>query len=739
MRIRADIPEAAANLEAVDLFRRRCLEEGRSAFLDDDHPLVGQIWTTASTQSLITGFIDRPDEGKRSFREKLIDQVSGLPKSAVQLLEELTWLHVVISSQLTEKAKRGLLQDVLDLGAIKGPVGIFDAALQRGRALTGVSFNVHRAFLLAFLVRFADTWIRASEDQRAGWLTDPWAFHDLVFSIEGSMDQAQRHALLHLIHPDAFEDTVSQNHKKKIAGLAFPEEVGDSLDRTVSNVRRRLSGSFGDGFSFYQSDVLALWNPDAPHRVDADADAVVAFDEDQEIDLTVERSAWLVRGSGGAQVPNWLDRGVCAIQFDDSFPFAIKKGMSREQLRELAEAEGVDTTAGGFAAELGQVWRFVNAVEVGDYIVTVNGPEVYVGLVESEAHDDMGRSRKETYRSVEWLNIDTPILRSGVAPGLYSKLRTLLTLSNITSVIDDVQALVLGPAEEQPAKRTELKVTLPPATEDLAGELLLDQEWLNVVLDLLNAKRQVVLYGPPGTGKTFIAQHLATHITAAGGVSEIVQFHPSYTYEDFFEGYRPVSTTSSGVAFEIKHGPLRRIATAAAADPTVPHVLIIDEINRANLAKVFGELYFLLEYRDKAITLQYSDDEFTLPANLFVIGTMNTADRSIALVDAAMRRRFFFVELNPQSPPIDGLLSRWLRHRGLDDRPARLLAELNRQLKDADQAIGPSYLMSLEITGERNLQRVWNYAIMPLLEERFVGTGEDLSRFSLDAIQARID
>ncbi|WP_448007000.1 McrB family protein [Agromyces bauzanensis] len=126
-------------------------------------------------------------------------------------------------------------------------------------------------------------------------------------------------------------------------------------------------------------------------------------------------------------------------------------------------------------------------------------------------------------------------------------------------------------------------------------------------MELLEEKKQLVFYGPPGTGKTFFAQALADHFVAGGGgASELVQFHPSYTYEDFFEGYRPAPGAAGRVEFQIKPGPLRRIAEAAAAAPDTPHVLIIDEINRANLAKVFGELYFLLEYRDRPISLQYT-------------------------------------------------------------------------------------------------------------------------------------
>jgi 5-methylcytosine-specific restriction enzyme B len=232
---------------------------------------------------------------------------------------------------------------------------------------------------------------------------------------------------------------------------------------------------------------------------------------------------------------------------------------------------------------------------------------------------------------------------------------------------------------------------------------------------------------------------LADHFNNHGGTFELVQFHPSYTYEDFFEGFRPVPATGGGVAFEIKPGPLRRIADAASKDSGSPYILIVDEINRANLAKVFGELYFLLEYRDRPITLQYSDEEFTFPQNLYVIGTMNTADRSIALVDAAMRRRFYFVELSSNTEPIKGLLRRWLIDRGMDDMPARLLAKLNERLNEPEAAIGPSYLMSDGINKPGRLELIWEHAILPLLEERFYGTGEDLKRFSLESIRAAVE
>ena len=278
-----------------------------------------------------------------------------------------------------------------------------------------------------------------------------------------------------------------------------------------------------------------------------------------------------------------------------------------------------------------------------------------------------------------------------------------------------------------------------PVTPDFAERLLTDQAELVKIADLLWERKQIILYGPPGTGKTYLARELARHLTDDGAV-KLVQFHPSYTYEDFFEGFRPEPGGSGTLTFTLRAGPFRDFAEVAADNPTTAYILIIDEINRANLAKVFGELYFLLEYRDESISLQYSPDkEFTLPQNLFIIGTMNTADRSIARIDTAMRRRFAFVELNPRIPPVQGLLSRWLDKRGLSPAAALLLDELNRRIADSDAAIGPSYLMDERIyQREDGLDRVWQYSIMPLLEDLFYGQRDLGELYGLTSLRKAI-
>ena len=260
--------------------------------------------------------------------------------------------------------------------------------------------------------------------------------------------------------------------------------------------------------------------------------------------------------------------------------------------------------------------------------------------------------------------------------------------------------------------------------------------WLQRCIDLLNDRPQLIFYGPPGTGKTYIAQRLAKHV--AGDNVRLVQFHPTYSYEDFFEGFRPLE--SGG--FTLNPGPMRRLVEKAIANPAVPHVLIIDEINRANLAKVFGELYFLLEYRDHNVELLYSDGDFSLPQNIFIIGTMNTADRSIALVDAAMRRRFAFVALHPSEPPTNGVLRSWLAAERLPARSAELLDQINARIDDADFAIGPSYFMRASVHEPGGLELAWHTAILPLLEEHHYGEldrGEVVARYGLDAIARAVD
>ncbi|MCA9293206.1 MAG: AAA family ATPase [Phycisphaerales bacterium] len=277
----------------------------------------------------------------------------------------------------------------------------------------------------------------------------------------------------------------------------------------------------------------------------------------------------------------------------------------------------------------------------------------------------------------------------------------------------------------------------PTALNELGAVLYLDPldiltEWARLLKD----KRQLIMQGPPGTGKTFIARKLANAIAGDSERVALVQFHPSYAYEDFVEGYRPAGANH----FELRDGPIKRLADRANKAPDQTFVLVIDEINRGNLAKVFGELYFLLEYRDEYITLQYSESTFRLPPNLLIIGTMNTADRSIALLDMALRRRFAFVDLTPSQPPIKGLLNRFLDDNGPDMVfLADMLDDVNRIINDPHAAIGPSHFLIKDPNqlSEEWAELTWNHSVLPALADRFFDDPGKAEQFTYKAVRSR--
>ena len=271
---------------------------------------------------------------------------------------------------------------------------------------------------------------------------------------------------------------------------------------------------------------------------------------------------------------------------------------------------------------------------------------------------------------------------------------------------------------------------------ELAGRLLLERDYLQRIEELLRDKGQVIFYGPPGTGKTYVAQELAKYYAGSDGAVALVQFHASYAYEDFVEGYRPRADAGGGPAhFALVEGPLKRIVRQAMEKPTVRHVLVIDELNRGNVAKVFGELYFLLEYRGRKITLQYSEQPFALPDNLWLIGTMNTADRSIAHIDAALRRRFYFVPFFPHEQPVAGLLRRWLKANKPDlVWVADVVDRANDLLDEQHAAIGPSHFMKSNLS-ERWVDLIWAHAIMPYLEDQLFGQQDRLAEFRIEKLR----
>lgn len=251
-------------------------------------------------------------------------------------------------------------------------------------------------------------------------------------------------------------------------------------------------------------------------------------------------------------------------------------------------------------------------------------------------------------------------------------------------------------------------------------------------LTAIDRKKQAIFYGPPGTGKTFIAEHLARHIVGGSdGFAECIQFHPAYTYEEFIQGIRPETDEKGNLQFDLKPGRFLEFCSRARQRKG-PCVLVIDEINRANLARVFGELMYLLEYRDKDMPLA-GGLRFSIPDNVRLIGTMNTADRSIALVDFALRRRFAFLEL---SPAYDVLLAYQRKRNFNAEGLARVLRDMNSTINDKNFHLGISFFMTDNLSAK--LEEIWKMEIEPYVEEYFFSQPEAVTRFRWNSIKEKV-
>lgn len=269
--------------------------------------------------------------------------------------------------------------------------------------------------------------------------------------------------------------------------------------------------------------------------------------------------------------------------------------------------------------------------------------------------------------------------------------------------------------------------------DDFLNEVYMTEERYETLVNVLRNKKNIILQGAPGVGKTFAARRLAWSMMGEKDDSriEFVQFHQNYSYEDFMMGYKPVED-----GFELKYGIFYRFCQKAANQPDKEFFFIIDEINRGNMSKIFGELLMLIEkdYRGTKMTLAYNGLPFSVPKNLYIIGMMNTADRSLAMIDYALRRRFSFFEIEPGFDS-QGFISyqNGLNSETLDELISKV-KELNRKIA-ADKSlgrgfcIGHSYFCGRDVCTDEWLHSVVDYDILPMLSEYWFDDESEFQRW----------
>ena len=426
-----------------------------------------------------------------------------------------------------------------------------------------------------------------------------------------------------------------------------------------------------------------------------------------------ETNYWIYSpGDNASMWDEFYKSGIMGIGWDDVTD--LKGFSSKEEIKDFMKK--VYDPSYSYKNNAHCLWQFANEIKVGDVIFVKKGMHKIIGkgIVTSDYIYDTSRSTYRHIRKVDWQN---------KGEWEHTGQAVMKTLTNISAYPDYVQKLLALFAEdtsEEVSEQKEIKYPLY-SKDDFLNEVYMDEDTYNTLTELLEAKYNVILQGAPGVGKTFAAKRLAYSIMGQKDTSRVamVQFHQSYSYEDFIQGYRP-----SKDGFELENGTFYKFCKEAEEDNERPYFFIIDEINRGNLSKILGELMMLIEKdkRGEKIKLLYSNEWFTVPQNVRIIGMMNTADRSLALMDYALRRRFAFFDFAPafssegfknylaekNSPKLESLIT--------------AVESLNNTISSDESLgdgfrIGHSYFCTDgEITDEW-LKSVVEYEVIPLIKE----------------------
>jgi len=431
------------------------------------------------------------------------------------------------------------------------------------------------------------------------------------------------------------------------------------------------------------------------------------------------------------------DRGCIAVGYDPigDLSSITASAEGKDQLRKLMEPH--QPNASTLSNQLTQLFNFAVNAAVGDLVLAADGDRILaIGRISGEYAFEP-QFRFKHVRPVTWLSFESWTLPDPSEVRLstfrpVNRIPNLLAIEQLLAGADD-RAAPQPPPPPAPEQRLTPSGPFPvPMLAGVAGR----------VQAALERKGQVIVYGPPGTGKTYVAEQAVKDLAALQnfntsferltaeqkgevlgharwrGYVRILSFHPGYGYEDFIEGYRP-SADGAHLRFALRDGVFKQLCADAAERPDRRFYLLIDEINRGDVPRILGELMTVLELdkRDKEVVLPLSGTRFRVPMNVRIVGTMNTADRSIALLDAALRRRFVFIELMPDYDVLDSPEAEIDLGALLKNLNARLREHVKRDARNLQ--VGHAYLLEggKPIADLRRLARVLHDDVVPLVQE----------------------
>lgn len=424
---------------------------------------------------------------------------------------------------------------------------------------------------------------------------------------------------------------------------------------------------------------------------------------------------WLYApGEGSCMWDEFYTSGIMAIgwgEIGDLSKFDSKDAMKIKMREVIDESLSYKNAAHA-------TWQFANEMKIGDIVFVKKGMHQIIGrgvVMSDYEYDNTRDDEYKNIRQVDWTH-NGEWLHPGQA--------VMKTLTDITSYTDYVEKLNSLFEDETEEDAEDVEKTYPPYTkEDFLSEVFMPEEEYDKLSGILRIKKNIILQGAPGVGKTFVAKRIAFSMMGVKDVERVmmVQFHQSYSYEDFIMGFRP-----STDGFELKRGAFYNFCKKAEIDGDNDYFFIIDEINRGNLSKIFGELFMLIENDKRGVSLQllYSDEKFSVPKNIYIIGMMNTADRSLAMLDYALRRRFAFFEIKPAFTT-DGFREyRMSLENEKFDKLIACVESLNNVISNDESlgdgfCIGHSYFCNLlpDTINDQVLSGIVEYELIPLLKE----------------------